>query len=252
MVRALNPHFMRRLFACAALLGSVMLVPSEADASSFVFSGQDNKGVGSAFMDMNFDFSTNTLTVTIENTSPTTLTSGTGKNAPGITGFGFDLLGPIPQVLSWKLEAYDKGGDLVTIGGSPVDGEGDWKLGTRFAGVKFDYLPNSHNVKGAIYNPEATHGLAARPNYFSRATLTITFSAAALLDLERSPFVRMQNVGKHGDGSLKLYGSLLDTTVAAQPQSAAAPEPASMVLFGVGMACCSGYAIRRRKFKSAA
>ncbi len=237
-----------------SLVGSVLLlgpafIPASAQGESLLFSGTDEGGTGSAFVDI--DITGNTLTWTMDNTSPTTLNSPlSGDNAPGIVGFGFDLLDPLPSLLSWSLTAYTDSG-LTTaeiVGGNPDSGLDTWELGTTIAGVTLDFLPEADvgGVKGAIYNPAASSAaFAAPPNYFSTATLVMNFdSSPVLAPLPASTFVRMQNVGLGGEGSLKLFGTpTVDTDVPA------VPEPASAVLFGMGMVCGSGLAIRRRKKK---
>lgn len=67
----------------------VCAVGSNAYALQFTFSGSDSGGTGSATMDISL--SGTTVTAVLNNTSPTTLDSGSGVNSPGITAFGFDL-----------------------------------------------------------------------------------------------------------------------------------------------------------------
>ncbi|NBC24992.1 MAG: PEP-CTERM sorting domain-containing protein, partial [Bacteroidetes bacterium] len=93
-------------------------------------------------------------------------------------------------------------------------------------GIKLDFQPNTKDVKGGIYNPSATNGLASGPNHFSKAILNITFNSSFTLD-ENSPKVRMKNVGLNGEGSLKLDG-----TSVTQP----VPEPMTMLGWGTGLA----------------
>ena len=182
---------------------------------------------------------TNTLTLTLSNTSPTTLNSGTGANAPGITAFGFDLVNnPLPTLTSWSLTADQYlGGSFqnVTIGSS--GSSLDWTMGTFKAGVEMDYLPQNKAMDGALFNPDAL-GSPLLPNgrnsiYYTEATLIMTFATTPLLDISsESPFVRFQNVGKGGEGSLKL------TNV---------PEPGTLVLLTSGLAIAAYRARRRRR-----
>lgn len=201
--------------AGAGLALTAATLPAAA-ASFFEFEAKDAGGTGSATM--SFDgLGTSSVTVLLDNTSPLTLDDGTGVNSPGITFFGFDGLGADPGVSSWTLTAEDASGDSVVLS--------DWSLdapGFR-SGVTLDYLfTNDGNVKGALYNPDATSGLAASPNYFTTATLEIEFDDAFTLD-ETSTFVRMQNVGNGGEGSLKITGDPRETI----------PEPSTLGALGL-------------------
>lgn len=187
-----------------------------AQALTFDFSGTDANGTGSAVM--NFDgLGTQNLTVDLWNNSPTDLNDPyNGLNAPAITGFGFDALGePDPIVKSWSLQAYNNQNELVSIDNLSV---GDWDLKTdkTFGNDFFDYIigafnkaGNNFEIKGGIYNPElmGSTQLAAAPNFFSKATLSVGFSSNFDLDTT-STYVRMQNVGLNGGGSLKLDGTI--------------------------------------------
>lgn len=221
----------------------VMLITTAAAsyATPLYFSGASNGGVGSATMDISIVG--NTLTMLLQNTSSTTLIDGSGPNASAVTGFGFNLTTNI-AVTSWQLTAYATqtattamiiGSSVVPVTtqakkGKPVTTPASpylWTLGTTQAGVTLDYLDYLKDVKGALYNPEAMLGLAAKPNYFTDAVLTVTFASAPSLDLTPdaigsglvgSEYIRMQNVGT--GGSLKL------TPV---------PEPSTILLIGAGL-----------------
>ena len=68
--------------------------------------------------------------------------------------------------------------------------------------------------------------------YFTTATLTMEFSRGTPTLVAGSPYVRMQNVGLNGDGSLKLTGTPV-------------PEPATMLLLGVGLIGLAGFGRKR-------
>lgn len=224
------------LLALAAVLG----MAATADASYlFSFSGSTNGGTGSA--DMSIDITGSTLTLTLDNTSPTTLDNNTGNNAPAITGFGFDLANnPLPAIASWTLTASEADGDVVQIGGASFPGF--WTLDTFFAGVSLDFLPHVQGIKGAIYNPDAENSpaLAAQPNYFSTATFVLNFNTTSTIVLdEDSTFVRFQNVGLNGAGSLKTTGE--------EPPDITehAPEPSSVILMLSGLTVFGATRLRR-------
>ncbi|MDY6954660.1 MAG: PEP-CTERM sorting domain-containing protein [Thermodesulfobacteriota bacterium] len=235
---------MRKLSMLLSGLVLVCMLASSAQALPFTFAGSDKGGTGTAIMDISV--SNTTLTAILDNTSPTTLDNGTGVNAPGITAFGFDLLPETLSLVSWDLTAYSVSGpnqnpDLVTIGGSGPS-TGDWELTVdgNTNGIKLDYVPNTEKgVKGALYNPDVVSGEAALP-YYTQAILTMVFSDAPILDTTDpySPFVRMQNVGLDGEGSLKLPGTPGTPT----------PEPATMLLFGTGLVGMAAVG-RKRLFK---
>lgn len=239
------------LIPVGALWITVISGIPRAEAASFVFSGTTNDGTGSATMEI--DVVGNTLTLRLDNTSPTTLNSSAGSNAPGIVAFGFNLAGPLPALVSWALTAYVDAAQttLLTLGESAEPAGDNWLLGSTIDGVTMDFLPRSNvgGAKGAIYNPEAIGGLAALPNYFSTATLVLSFASPPVLEpLPSGVFMRMQNVGREGGGSLKLFG-----TPADGPPIINNPEPGSMVLFGIGLVVCScAYAVRQRRRKGVA
>ena len=204
---------------------------------SFDFEGEANNGIGSATM-LFEGLGDDTWTVTINNTSPLTTSTG-GDNAPAIVGFGFDFIGG-DGINSRSLFATPEGG------GSSVDlfglsGDSEWSLdpNVSIGSITLDLFgSNAGGVKGGLYNPASLPAArAADPNFFTTAILTINWNEDADLVVftetdppDGSPFVRMQNVGDGGAGSLKLF----------------VPEPASMLLVGIGLIGLA--TVRRRKW----
>lgn len=241
----------RCIKACimAASLAAASVAHATPDVS-FSFYGEDSGAAASAVMDF-YGLGTTTLQVELTNTSPTTLLDGTGTNAPGITWFGFDLLPDYETnaPTSWVLEAYNLDGDLIRIADSdavcsPVPGC-DWfaSFNQKITGTNVEYLLSNEgngraNVQGAFYNEAAlyadgtTGGLAADPNFFTTAFLTLNFNS--VVTSVNSAYVRMQNIGRNGEGSLKLPGDKCCNEV---------PEPPSLLLASLGFAA---FGARRR------
>ena len=215
---------------CILFLTIILIVGIGSSAgATLMFEGSDAGGIGSATWDIVGD-GTTSWTITIDNTSPLTLISGPGFNTPGITGLGFDLEEGLLGVSSWSLKADDSGGTQTTIGGSSSS-TGDWDLGAGSSDVVLDFnTSTTSGSSGALYNPLATGGFGGPPQYFTTAILEINWDSTASL-LSESAFVRMQNVGLNGDGSLK-----------TNP----VPEPTTMLLLGTGLISLAGFG--RKKF----
>lgn len=247
------------LFFTLAIVG---LAATNVRAESYLFSATDSGGTGAAAI--NFQYVGNQVIATIDNTSPILLDDGSGDNAPGITGFGFDFLPDTLAFDSWSLEAFgvDEFGNLVAPAikiDDEVGGTADWTLtqNGNFGGPwTFDYVPKvDGGIQGALYNPDAvgSSALAAQPNYFTTAVLTLTFAPGDTVEglnlgTQNNPFVRMQNVGKNGAGSLKITGT---PGGGPDPGPNPVPEPSSMVLLGIGLAGLAGYGWRRKRRSAA-
>jgi PEP-CTERM motif len=218
------------------------------------FGGTSNGGVGSATLE--FDVVGNTLTVKVNNLSPTLLIDGSGPNTPGITGFGFNL-DPASLVLgAWSLKAFDTSNTEVTIGsgtGGPSNNTCsgcDWVIDDFLAGVTLDYLPTTGGqTDGSLYNPAATVGSMGQNSiFFTTATLTMSFDQAPSLNdtADWSPFVRMQQVGN--GGSLRLPGEencvpAPDNAFCGQQQI---PEPSALALVALGLVGMGALGRRRK------
>jgi len=244
------------LFLCIA--------SSNATALFFTFYGVTSDGSAEGSATMSIEWSDDTLTAILNNTSPLeSLTIDPYPIAPGITGFGFDLDPEMLELKSWSLEAVTTDGTSLT--GSTTIGDNDastspddWIMNNTIASVSLEYLPTTigSNMQGALYNPLAVGSsvLSAAPNYFTTATLTMIFdqniedliinSDSVARNNNPSPFVRMQAVGTNEEvNSLKLPG--IPTT--PPPPGAALPEPSTMFLLGAGLISLAG--VRRRQLK---
>ena len=210
--------------------------------SSWSFSGSDRGGSLTADMGITIDDVANSLTLVLDNTSSPLLDDGSGPNAPGIVGFGFNL-DPDLAWSSWDLTAYSTGNPQTTAPitiGSSNDSSLLWSLleDTNNQGIRVDYNPdNGTSVNGALFSPDASGGLPGGSNtsYFTQAVFTINFDETPILasqscgsGLECTTFVRAQNVGT--GGSLKLAG-----TGGGPNPPQEVPAPGTLLLIGLGL-----------------
>ena len=140
----------KQIVCGAVAAASMSLGASQSHAMLFNFGPISDEG-GTATAMMDISIVGNVVTATIDNTSPILLDDLSGDNAPGITGFGFDLSPDALNLDSWSLVAMDAGLNQTTI-------TSDWNVlvNTNFNGITVDYTPNTNTgANGAIYNPAA-------------------------------------------------------------------------------------------------
>jgi hypothetical protein len=211
--------------------------------SNWTFTGSDQGGTVTATMDISINDVTNVLTLTLNNTSPLTLDSGSGVNTPGIDGFGFNL-DPNQSWSSWNLTAFTTGtpqGTAVIIGSNTTPSPWSLLESQNNQGIKIDYNPNNGaGISEALYNPSATEGFSGQTQYFTQAVFTIFFDGLPVLaeedcgsDLDCTTFVRAQAVGD--GGSLKLPGSGPGPGPGPGPDGAEIPLPGTLLLVGLGL-----------------
>lgn len=232
----------RILIALTTLCLGALALPTHA-AALYQFTSISNSGTASATMLV--DIVGNTLTAKINNTSPNPNPNPTNLADPAITGFGFLFTNAPLTVSSWCLSASSTniGGDCGIAGSTD-----DWVGVTddKIDGVNVNFGSQADlGVKGGLYTPGADD-LGGPPQYFTEAIFTAVFSAAPSIEelfdncngknAGCSPFIRFQNVGINGEGSLKLPGAPVPPTKV--------PEPGTLLLVGLLLASLS--LVRRR------
>jgi hypothetical protein len=261
------------------------IITAADGVQQFTFSGISSGGTASAKLTFKIVESggSSTLIVGVHNTSPTVLNAGSGVNSPGITGFGFDLaqlnssggiINANPAFTDWKLTAHQQtsaGSVLVILGDNdPATGSSStpadlsrWSISQpgTMGGITMDLLTTSGNGQNALYNPLVVSGQAASP-FYTYAELTLEFDGMTNLGLEweidvtspikeYSPFVRMQNVGAGGGGSLKLQPQGPPVLVPPEsPPITPLPEPVSVAIWGTALAIAGLGSHRFRKMST--
>ncbi|MCM3900643.1 MAG: PEP-CTERM sorting domain-containing protein [Pyrinomonadaceae bacterium] len=207
---------LRIAFGCALYAFIGLTITAKAETITIV--GNSTGSLATANVNCTFNSGTNTLTFTITNTSPFDAR---------ITGIGFDLVnGDFSGNNSAGLNSFSASNNAGftfrngALGNVP-----------QFSNAVLDFgwtTGNAGNFSGGSPND----GIAPAASLIFSVSGT-SFAGLTEEQICDAIFVRFQRVGPNGDGS--------DVGVPGTP----VPEPATMLLFGTGLAGVVG-ALRRR------